>query len=596
MSIVTYNGVHLTSCLTHVFEQVAINDESGTDRLGYKYTISVETFANVAAAAGFFGLCGVQVPGTTVTELIAGVRDLLMARRQSFSYSQNGVTMVAASASNDLDQGPNPVSFRLTHITPTTVKIEYTISFTIDDCHGSQAFPVISNRWSCVDSIDERWRTTRSWHGKLRMGTSQNGTVSPHNFRALVVPTLQAGWIRQKMNFVASPNGLELGYEITDQQLLGDAAPWPCATWSFTHNENMQFVGSKNTGSLDITMRGTPRANKYDMITFGLLLLKLKLIDSQNIAIGQSIIQGITVTEMGGNDECAIAVRGHVIRVPNQGSGVNQGQSIGNISLRNVGKPLDKFNIQNYNKDLTINYGPFGTNDPALLAGLFACYLQTPCGDLDSHTMPQGGPQPSQPKTKGGSSTSPKFQYDSQSSTTPTEISASVGSPGDPSIPSPTMSADQTTAMYIHSKGDSTLELDGGYIGLPIAKAKNSSNADNTAFIQLYPPQCTRTLRFEFERIVEWPILIKPIAFTDKNGIKYKVKHWEPKFHAPVQTSDGHTLFVVDVELELLMSRPPKDGETIPTCEMPWDTFKPAATAYPPNKFIEPTDSDNGIQ
>ena len=90
MSIVTYNGVHLTSCLTHVFEQVAINDESGTDRLGYKYTISVETFANVAAAAGFFGLCGVQVPGTTVTELIAGVRDLLMARRQSFSYSQNG--------------------------------------------------------------------------------------------------------------------------------------------------------------------------------------------------------------------------------------------------------------------------------------------------------------------------------------------------------------------------------------------------------------------------------------------------------------------------------------------------------------------------
>lgn len=574
---VSYQGVVLSNVLTRDFDQTIVRDDSNTDKWFSRFRVTVEGLANASiltAAVVNLGITGAGVAGTVPGRVFRTAGTRLAEDRGEFIYYEDGIEVLKSNPSLDADNGPKVSNLKITHVSSATVKVQFTIECCLVDCQiDNPPFNVIGNRWSSADDYDDSFRCTRTWRGKLRMGSSK---FSPHSFRPLVVPPLQYGWRRSRMHFIGEANSLELGYEVTDQQLMGDAPPWPAAKMQIAHSEGFAITGAKGFSNFSIHLEGLPGVDRKQMIGWGISIMIAKMFgQSGNVT---RFFRQVVVTEHNGDSVSAVDISAQLEKLASAdsvGLVTNPIRAIGAAGIERMGGSLRELGLSNYDAGLTINLGSSGN---ATLAGMFGAYLQTPCSS--QHGMFSEG---TTPVPQDGD-----YGRDNQQDT---QVSYTDG-PVPPAMDIP-YSQDQQEAMYIHAVINSRYDVYDGRVFCPIAKGGGQGSGafadgkETIAAVRIHPRTAKRIISLEMERLGKAPWLWKLADFTDSNGIKNFFQRCVPNFRPPQVLGDGSILHAVDADYYFVLDRAPNDGESYQAGSFPWDTSNANQNVYAAGNFIE---------
>ena len=576
---VFYNGITIGNVLTREFDQTVIRDDSGTDKLFSRFRVTVEGVANaniLAAAVQNLGIVGSGLAGTIPGAVVQAARQRLAEDRGLFIYYQDGQEILKSNPELDADNGPKVSNLRITHTSQATVKIQFTIECALVDCQtGKPPQDVINNRWSSTDDYGDDFRCTRTWRGKLRLGTAK---LPPHGFRGVVVPPLQRGWRRSRMNFHGEANSLELGYEVVDQQLMGDSPPWPAAKMSITHTEGFTITGAKGFSNFSIHLDGCPGVDRKDMIAWGISIMLAKVGSPQNGV--RQFFRQVAVTEHNGDSVSSVEITAQLEKLSiaeSPGAIQNPIAAVGAAGIGNMGGSLKELNLSGYDHGASINPGPYGN---ATLAGLFACYLQSPC-EYSNH-----------PIMTGASAPSPGDVSEPSGNEQGTQVTYTPG-PIPPGLDTVAYSQNQQDGMYTHAVVTSQYVVDDGRLALPIAKGggRFGDGGDSICMVRTNPRVAKRIVMAEYERIGAPPALWNLDDFEDSAGIMNYFQRCTPSFQPPQKMGDGSVLYAVDATYEFNLSRAPKPGETYQTGALPWDTSYADENGYKATNFIDPRDT-----
>ncbi len=539
---------------TLLWEYEAARDDSGTDRMFDVYRIAVEGIVTAQASqalpasgsstVGTYGIVGANAPAA----LMAAV-ELLKQDRKPFKYEMDGETLLEVAESDipDADNGPKVQRVRVVHFTPLAYRIQFEVVIAVNPCGGA----IVSNRWACADTVDDNFRTTRVWRGRLRVGSSN---VDPQDFRRLCLPSILKGWRRRNMHFTGEPNGLELTYEVVDEQMLGDSPPWPAIRMSGTHIETLTMQAYTTISEVNLRLDGAPGTDRQELIIAGLSVLDHKLHfasflqSASSGAKSQGVFRNLYIAEHFGDSVNAIEVKATVQRLKSDEQA--SGPKLGNLIGETLGAPLD---MQSYDRFRPLAPSAY----PSSLANLFACYLQTPCGN---HAMPQGMiPQGSQEETEEEEDQPPESTYNPTSPTV--------------QIPEPTYSDEHKEFIYVHANVESIYLTDHGYLALPQALAPGAAG-DSVAHIRIAPKTAKRRVKLSVERLGKQPLVWDAVTFTDKSGIKHVPIHDSINLRPPEPQGDGTMLYVHDQEILFSLSRAPTVFEKS-LGSLPWTNQEP---------------------
>lgn len=562
---VNYNGMQLLGILTPLFDQDTVRDDSNTDTWYHKFTLEVETVANIAVFAAQnrnLGIVGNRVQGASAAEVCRNIQSRFEDRK-AFQFIQDGTILLQSDVTTDANNGPrvNKVSVKPCGSGSMRIRVVFEISKIV--CTDNPS-PVIGNRWQVVDDIDDQWRTTRTTRGKLRLC---NAVHNPQAFRHLVVPQLSDGFQRVRMHFQGELNALELSYEVVDRQLLGDAPPAPGLRLTGTHTESLTRNGMSSVGEVFVRLDGPPGADHQVLIEQAVRIIGAKLQAAKFAAKKDAWIwHELIITDYFGNESCSVDARARVQRSVDARADGGEALVLGNMLMETLGRPLD----------LGGDYNRFRVLAPALYPtttiGLFACHLQSPCED--NHAMPQaanrvdgGGDSP------GQSNEEPTYNvtYD------PSGEQVEIDSPG--------LNSDQVEAMYTFTSVEWLIETDEGYVAMPYGDQLPASDA-TVANIRLYAPVAKLHVKIAAERIGEWPKIPEKKRFGDSAGITYTPLKYRPNFRPPEYQGDGRKLYVIDLDATFSMSRAPSSNQYV-VPSLPWDDLGP--TQIPSQTFVPVT-------
>lgn len=544
-----YYGVRFLGIKTVQFEQANKRDDSDTDVIFSRFTVGISTVINTAVFAAANQRVGVigDIAGASAAAICKNLQ-AKFEDRQEFKLIQDGVIVLESDWRKDANNGPKVQKADFKPMGSNSIVVNVVIEVAINPCVRYPS-AVINNRWQVVDDIDENWRTTRTWRGKLRVS---NAVHNPQAFRGLVIPQLSDGFQRLKMHFTGELNALELGYEIVDRQLLGDAPPGIALNMNGTHTETLSRDGASSVGEVYVRLDGQPGTDKQVLIEQCMRIINAK-VQADKFAVNSNkwIWQELIITDYFGPSVCAVDARARVQRsvAPNDTS--SPSLKLGNMLLETLGRPLD----------LGGNYSRFKMLPPeaypCTTIGLFACHLQTPCND--DHAMPQAAAQIDSESSVGEAVTEQtSVTYDPEG--TPIEIN------------SPGYSQDHATAMYMHCNVEWIVDVDEGTIQLPLGDLQPADDA-TSAVVRLSAPTAKLLMNVAAERIGVWPKVPDRRRFTDAAGIRYIPLRYKPILRPIEYQGDGSKLHTIDIAAEFAMSRAPGPNEFV-VPSLPWDDLE----------------------
>lgn len=547
-----YNNVTITNCRTLKFEQSPERDDSNTDTLFHRFRIRIVGWVHTYASPPTINI-STNTYGTTAANQV-NLRRRLMEDRKSFSMTVGGNTLLSVSppggpvSSSDVNNGPKPIDCAVTQIAgAASMKVEFEIELAIVDCQTvSNTQGVLNNRWSMEDDTDVNWYRTRTVRGKLRIA---NQALNPQSFRALIMPTLQGGFRRERITLVTSLDGLTLEYLIVDRE-ISDSAPFPSTTWEGRFVKSTTD-GVTTYGEIDLRFTAPPGVSRVDLMALAAAIGEQKL----QLAAGKNVLQQAALIEH--LHENIVEFRASALLVPTNPLDVFA------IGTDGLGVPLA---LPGYDPLVSAVPGDFGSGSPTQL---FVAYLQSPCDD--NHQMPQVS-------TLQQTSGNPGAGTSSISTVPPESL------PVDSTIEA-NYSSSHFLNPYTHYRIDAGYDYDQNVVQMPIASAVIGSQNDTTdtcVTIQLARPTAKRVVRVEAERVGAWPEM--PAAMTTAMGsIPLTLKRAKITPRAPKLTGDGQTvLYASDAEYEHAMSRPTVAGESLDTGALPWMNTSIAATQMPP--------------
>lgn len=563
---VVYGYVTMHNVVTREFSQEPVRDPSGTDRMYDRIRYMCEAVLTPSAITDPSTEVGTTMPlgrgNDTSGQLLGHLHGQLNRDRGDFALWMDGILVVRAigslasrpnSQDVDVNSGPKIIHFKTTNVAPATIRVEWGVEVCLVCCNDDRnSWPVLSNRWSCVDDLDENFRTTRYWRGMLRVSQA---IYNPHRFRGMVVPRLQQGWKRVRMHFQGEANSLELGYEIIDQEMVGQAPPDPATKMRCTHSEHFEESGIVQHGDLSIRLDGPRGADKKVMLQrcFQVLAAKLQVAQTSD-----NLLKRCTVVDHIGDDVNAVELTASVMRVP-------KSTDSGALTLQAFASPLV---IPQYNGNECVITGPYGTAD---LAGVFACYLQEPC--YYQHAFPASevpeGYISGDPKDRG---VTPK-----------TQTTYAYG-PATSIMKPVKASSYHESAIYTHLRIESHFERDENRVALPVAKT-NASTAAALAVIRLAPSTMLRRVRLAAERSGAHVQLWRPDDFN-ADGIDHKLLECTINLRPPEIGGDGKKAFAVDGEYLFALVQTPARDAPLPVGALFWDDQDPSNNKYDAGQYL----------
>lgn len=237
---------------------------------------------------------------------------------------------------------------------------------------------VISNTWSSSETCDEAFRRSRVVEGTLRV---RDQRYWAHGFRSLCLPGLMPGYRRVSQHFVSDPTNLVLKYRVEDRQAEA-APPWPAIDWVMVHTDSAKNEYGMVERQLSLKLIGQPHASKSLLVGIALNILDSrfrgaaapmndpdKLLQLRPVPFTR---EGLIITQPSDKPEVELVCN---IRLHVAGIGGFEG------AISSSGMQLG---IAGYNPDNWPAPRPYDANTPA---GIFACYLQSPCNQW--HGMPE---------------------------------------------------------------------------------------------------------------------------------------------------------------------------------------------------------------
>ncbi|HEY1602596.1 MAG TPA: hypothetical protein VGG64_23530, partial [Pirellulales bacterium] len=470
---VSYNGITLENCLTKMWDETAVYDsESETDVVYHKVRLTVSCLVHDVVGSGPVGTFP-QV-GNSIVDFFSYIKAQLMETRKPFAYSVGGVPLVSLQgpgsyvANADVNNGPKPIDVKLVGVSPKLFKIEFTIELAIVDCNNdTNTQGVLSNRWSMMDSYDTNWFCNRTVRGRLRIATLN---LNAQSFRSWVVPPLQSGFKREAMHFTTSADGLTLEYIITDRQVFA-SCPMPGTTWTCDHSESTND-GASSVSEIAIHLEGPPNSNKKALVALGAKIAESVL--QINRYSTDDMVDQIGFVDHMHDSTIDVILRLRRTTTPEYFTAI--GASIG-----------DPLSLPGYDPKVSAEPTDIDLASPA---GLFMCYLQTPCDD--NHKI-----------GNSSSITSPGGIAELRNTVPVVTMSQGTLVATRP----PDWSSEQKRAMYTEYLVDSKYKTNAMTLALPIAASSSgpSNGMTTRATVSLAPPQTTRTIKITAERFGDWP-------------------------------------------------------------------------------------------
>lgn len=579
-----YGTVTLSNVLTKKFEQEAIYDDSGTDLLYHKFTVRVVGYIHNAILDTVEKAASVDVQPRNDNRpaLDYGrIRAALLEPRKVLLMTVGGDTLLYCSpagvqapvgldAWKDVNNGPKPRQCEVTEIVGASLlKIEYTIEANVLECaSNANASNVLNNRFSIADDIDEDWYTTRTYRGKIKL---KDVVYNAHAFRHWVIPPLQRGFKRTKVEVASSVDGLSLEYVVTDKEIYA-ACPFPGTTWEGTHTVTTGEHAVTTISELVISMTGPRTVPKRDLIATCALIAFKKLDLTVELRNTYMLLGASFVDYLHDN---RVEMRARIQHTPGKDQSMQPLLHL-SLAMKKIGEPLNlaqgPAQLVDYNPELSPVPPYFGT---ATWTGLFVCALQSPCNA--NHGMPQFvDAPPEKPKDKPDSGDGEVLVY---------EPGTGLAGIGDPEVER-NISQDTLQAMYTHYSVDVDYRADSLRVQLPIANAPAVASGPTCVVLSLGRSQANATVRVAAERVGDWPNMPAAGDFTDGNGVKWSYRDARVVAKTPTLTADKKTrLFSLDGEIRFFLSRPLAGNESLLTGRLPFDTFSDSQNRLPIDKL-----------
>jgi hypothetical protein len=309
---VFYNGYQLNLVKTNSFSESPEYSDDGTDYLWTKFTIDVTCiFAPGATAVNFFGQQLVQydpafpIGADTTT---ANLKEALLVPRRALIYQGEHSRVITSppfvqgvQSGVDCKNGPRVIDCTVTKMAGShSWWVNWKCETWLTNCPGifsTQFPPIVSNRWSNEQTIDEDLRTTISMDGTTifradyleALGVSNNFNFGADYWRAALLPPCPLGFKRKETRVQVDPLGTTLRWHVTDEEqpvnigsLLGKNV-WGVTRFEATYGQNTIRAGEGNAvgpayiTSLDAAAWGHPKCSRKNLLIFLSLMAIEKL-------------------------------------------------------------------------------------------------------------------------------------------------------------------------------------------------------------------------------------------------------------------------------------------------------------------------------
>lgn len=644
---VQYGNVTLFRCTTRSISQKEVLDSSGTNLLYMETTVDVTGYLNghVAGTPSTTDPSSPAVFQYNVTDDGTGAdpsgyasrRELQIRRqlppRQLFVMSvgtgpsgTGGQVLLTASAaptvmspagpanvppavnmniSNiDLANGPHCTSFVITHITGDEL---YTVAATFVICKLECDFNgnvpgnlrgVLSNMWSCQDTLDANLRTSRVYTGQLNLVSAN---LNAQQLRTIVLPAIVPMFRRDNINIVVQEDGLRLNWSVTDTE-VSMAAPYPAKTWSVKHTMHASnaMIG---LSTIDIELSGDTSVNKADLIELALYIITAKMFGctppNLNVIQGirnqnwwnQFLVENLELVDMIGDENRIMAsarVRKTMTGIEGAAVPANGNQLVIADFAQKFGVPIQSQDVATQGAagqqpyDRSKSWGGYAGQSPPYqspscgILGIFTAYLQNPCSTQHYTTI------------ASGSGTTPPLNLPTQDLNIPivpggvpyTVTFSTQLAPAD--TQNPYISTNQNVSAYTHWQLENLYKTRTMKIGMPIAGPApvygTPNYSDTVSTVALCGGISYRIVRVRAARIGSQPQFpdgnampaqpiptspTPPSGFTGNVYITQTFLKTVLRACTPTITVMGQKIFRAEADYVYVLSRPPNPGELL---------------------------------
>lgn len=571
---ITYNGVVIEDVLTQEISQTIEYDSAGgVDPIYVKTIVTARVTFHLVSGAGL----GLAV-GTELAGGVASALRLLAMPRRRFTMTIGGNTLIDMQAGatvpefgtqplrgpgTDMNNGPKPTlkldTIAGTRVATGTFTVEMAVPLITSEGNLIATKDGVSNlRFWMQDEFDVNWFTTRTYHGRIRVA---NKTIIPMVKRNLVIPPLQDGFRRKSQSFTEDPNGLEMTFAITDEEVYR-AAPFPATSWSGNHRISTPYAGGAIAESeLTVRLEGAHDTPQTKLIQLAVAIMDQKLNFFQDVANTEkknSILLFAAIDAPLHENKVTLVTK--IKHVGTEGSGLDLIQTVGPEFGRDLSTSV--------NGD---EYAPWLSRRlegaTAGLLGVFLSRVQLPQNHAD---MPKTTLTQTVRENPGAGTGPPATEtFDLPLGETEDEFSD-----------------EHKEAMYTKYRASSTISSKTGTITLP--RSGDGSTPNKNANISLWPGVSKRDITIEATRIGDPPSIPEPKQeFTDDNGIVHTLENWSITPATKLLGSDGVTQVIEVFALyTYVMSRSPDPlKDFMPSMAIPYVQPGHLETKLPPRMF-----------
>lgn len=570
-TVVKYNGIELHNVLTRQWDQEIVYEPSDTDVERHRYTLTFEGTLHADTLRGDVNTWIDKEGGDRAANTTVGLAryveqrlwvprrtlEVLLEMPAALAEDGNGrsdqllVCFPATGAYDvrgniDVNNGPHPKQVSITQITADKLlRVRFTIECSKLNCQNGIVPYVISNRWSVGETMDDNFFTTRTIRGRLRLS---NAHISPQVQKGFTIPLLEPGFKRERIEFVASENGLEAAWSITDKQ-VHTAAPWPATKINGTYTESTAD-GIRFVSEVNVRLEGSPDASRAQLIQRALQVVDAKCGAIEQLSSMAVIPLQIAITEhIGEVNAVDVLVRyEHVLKDGED----TLGEHLTNLRTKTLAQPLLLPDLDGHAYHPTISRTPaiYGYNPQAAeRAGaaallLLHCAMKAVCTGNKGYIGAMIG-------DVTGQEESPATQVDGYQS--PGDLPPSEGDLYHPST---------GEGLYVSYTLENRYSHNRMRVQLPLAAILPAA-MDTCVVATLSNGQARREINIEGSRVGNWPEIPAPVDFyIDGNLTGALLKDWNEQ-EPPSLSADGRKkVFHIRARYVYALNRPPTASES----------------------------------
>jgi hypothetical protein len=298
--------------MTTAFRQTAERDPSNTDWYITKIDMSVQSIFTADVLPLMFPNLANKTDNAA--DIMMVVRSMLLKPRRAFSVSCDGQELIPTTAPGgvgvvDTQNGPQPQSCDVIQLNDTSFLVTWHViacywennELTLDNTEkvlNAPGNPVLYNRWSETQEIDQCLFTKKTREGKFVIRSDNNQGKIVDKFRSqMAILGVPKGFLRESWSYTVDPSGLGLEYRFVDVQQY-KMPPSPAYKASGDYTEEKLRNGGQRWGSVYVRLEGSADSSQVRMMIAAVAIAFAKLrangtkqggLDDPNINAGRRI-------------------------------------------------------------------------------------------------------------------------------------------------------------------------------------------------------------------------------------------------------------------------------------------------------------------